>query len=313
MVNPVQGVGSIYGPSSVTPITRVASSMSGNHSGEERVTPVTGTKAVTPRPFRPTEFNVPSPREGVDPKEMEVRSRINNQGHAGAFASAMGKAQGGSYGAYASMVNGGNSSTSAQSAYNAMTGGGSSATAAASGAQSAQTVGNSAQLPALHSELGQARVELASAELGQAKSPVADQALPAGDGRINANGEFVPRSEGASPGNNQEGECETCNNRRYVDGSDDGSVSFQSPTHISPEQSGAKVRAHEQEHVVNEQMYAEREGRKVVSQNVQIFQDCCPECGTNYVSGGLTTTVTAQETEQPAPQVQNQAPVDLMV
>lgn len=87
-------------------------------------------------------------------------------------------------------------------------------------------------------------------------------------------------------------DCQTCQSRTYVDGSDDGSVSYQSPTHIAPEDSAAKVRAHEQEHVVNEQAYAQRDDREVVSQNVQIFQDICPECGTSYTSGGLTTTVT---------------------
>lgn len=90
-------------------------------------------------------------------------------------------------------------------------------------------------------------------------------------------------------------DCQTCQSRTYVDGSDDGSVSYQSPTHISPEDSAVKVRAHEQEHVVNEQAYAERDDREVVSQNVQIFQDICPECGTSYTSGGLTTTVTQEK------------------
>jgi len=31
-------------------------------------------------------------------------------------------------------------------------------------------------------------------------------------------------------------ECQTCKNRKYVDSSDDPSVSFQSPTHIGPGQ-----------------------------------------------------------------------------
>ena len=43
--------------------------------------------------------------------------------------------------------------------------------------------------------------------------------------------------------------CQTCKNRRYVDQSSDSSVSYQTPTHISPEQSAGKVMAHEREHI----------------------------------------------------------------
>ena len=32
-------------------------------------------------------------------------------------------------------------------------------------------------------------------------------------------------------------ECETCKNRKYVDGSNESDVSFKSPTHVSPEAS----------------------------------------------------------------------------
>lgn len=92
-------------------------------------------------------------------------------------------------------------------------------------------------------------------------------------------------------------ECECCKNRKYVDGSDDGSVSYQTPTHISPETSASKVMAHEQEHVTNEQVYAERDGREVVSQTVRLDSAVCPECGVSYTSGGLTTTVTADKRE----------------
>ena len=52
------------------------------------------------------------------------------------------------------------------------------------------------------------------------------------------------------------GECKTCASRTYQDKSDDPSVSFQSPTHISPQASGTAVMAHEQEHVINEKSKA---------------------------------------------------------
>lgn len=87
-------------------------------------------------------------------------------------------------------------------------------------------------------------------------------------------------------------ECLTCKNRKYVDGSDDAGVSFKTPTHVSPESSGAAVISHEQEHVSREGAKAQAEGRKVVSQSVRIFMDVCPECGRVYTSGGKTTTTT---------------------
>ncbi len=87
-------------------------------------------------------------------------------------------------------------------------------------------------------------------------------------------------------------ECLTCQNRKYVDGSDDPGVSFKAPTHVSPASSGSAVMAHEQEHVSREGAKAQAEGRKVISQSVQIFMDVCPECGRAYTSGGKTTTTT---------------------
>ena len=87
-------------------------------------------------------------------------------------------------------------------------------------------------------------------------------------------------------------ECETCRKRRYQDDSDDSVVSFQAPTSMSPAAAKSKVRSHELEHVRRENIKAEQEGKKVVSQTVQIKTDTCDECGRIYVSGGLTRTVT---------------------
>jgi len=93
--------------------------------------------------------------------------------------------------------------------------------------------------------------------------------------------------------------CQTCKNRRYVDKSSDPSVSYQTPTKISPEQAAGKVMAHEREHVTNEQARAQREDRRVVSQTVSLSTSICPECGRVYISGGVTrtTTVNNKETE----------------
>lgn len=95
-------------------------------------------------------------------------------------------------------------------------------------------------------------------------------------------------------------ECATCSSRRYVDGSDDPGVSFKTPANISPEASFSAVSSHEQEHVSNERASAQAENREVVSQNVKIFSDICPECGRTYASGGVTTTVTASKTPAPS-------------
>lgn len=94
-----------------------------------------------------------------------------------------------------------------------------------------------------------------------------------------------------------EGECQTCERRKYQDGSDDPGVSFKTPTNLSPEQAAAAVRGHEQEHVVREQAKAAREDRRVVSQSVTLHTEICPECGRVYVAGGVTRTTTAADTQ----------------
>ena len=86
-------------------------------------------------------------------------------------------------------------------------------------------------------------------------------------------------------------ECNTCNSRSYRDISNDSSVSFQSPTHLSPGPAASAVAAHEAEHVANEKAYAERDGREIISQTVRLMTSICPECKITYVSGGETRTV----------------------
>jgi len=98
-----------------------------------------------------------------------------------------------------------------------------------------------------------------------------------------------------------QGACETCANRRYVDDSDDMSVSFQTPTNIHPSVAAVKVAAHEQEHVQNEQANADRADRTITHQSVTFQYAVCPECGRFYVAGGTTRTQSvgnAEEEEQ---------------
>jgi len=94
-----------------------------------------------------------------------------------------------------------------------------------------------------------------------------------------------------------QGVCHTCENRRYVDQSDDASVSFQTPTKVSPHMAGMAVASHEQEHVRNEQANALNEGREIVSQSVTLHYDTCPECGKIYVSGGTTRTTSVGKSD----------------
>ena len=108
-------------------------------------------------------------------------------------------------------------------------------------------------------------------------------------------------------------ECETCASRRYVDQSDDSSVSFQTPTYISPEQSAALVMSHEREHVANEQARADQEGNIVISQTIALHVSTCPECNRMYVSGGTTRTVTASDSDDNQPAASSPFGIDLTV
>lgn len=89
-----------------------------------------------------------------------------------------------------------------------------------------------------------------------------------------------------------DGECQTCKNRKYQDGSDDPGVSFKSAGKINKASAEAVVRSHEYEHVNRNQAKAAREDKEIVYQSVVIKHGICPECGDTYVTGGQTTTVT---------------------
>ena len=92
-------------------------------------------------------------------------------------------------------------------------------------------------------------------------------------------------------------DCETCKHRKYQDGSDEN-VSFKAPAHISPQAAGARVRAHEGEHVNNAYKKAAENNGEVVSATVSIHMATCPECGRSYVSGGTTNTMIRYNNEE---------------
>lgn len=106
------------------------------------------------------------------------------------------------------------------------------------------------------------------------------------------------------------GECQTCKERKYMDGSNEN-VSYKAAAHISPEASGAAVRAHEGEHVANAYDKAAQKGGKVVSATVSIHTSVCPECGRTYVSGGTTNTK-IQYSNESNPYQKNQKALDAM-
>ncbi len=107
------------------------------------------------------------------------------------------------------------------------------------------------------------------------------------------------------------GECETCKNRKYQDGSDEN-VSFKAASHISPEASASRVRAHEGEHVANAYTKAAEKNGKVISASVTVFMERCPECGRTYSSGGLTRT-TIQYSDESNPYQKNQKSLDAAI
>lgn len=96
----------------------------------------------------------------------------------------------------------------------------------------------------------------------------------------------------------EDGECETCKNRKYQDESDDPGVSFKTASKVGAGSAEAAVRGHEYEHVNRNQAKAAREGKEIVYQSVIIKRAICPECGKSYVSGGETKTVTREKRDE---------------
>lgn len=85
-------------------------------------------------------------------------------------------------------------------------------------------------------------------------------------------------------------QCQTCENRKYQDGSNEADVSFKSASKVAPEAAASAVRSHEQMHVNNAYQKAEQKNGKVISATVTLHTSICPECGKTYVAGGTTRT-----------------------
>ncbi len=105
--------------------------------------------------------------------------------------------------------------------------------------------------------------------------------------KIGSDGKPEPTKEDKRVG---KAECETCKNRKYVDGSNDPGVSFKAPAHIDPSAAPGRVMGHEQEHVAHARAEGSKENKELVSVSVTLHTAVCPECGRVYVSGGETNT-----------------------
>jgi len=107
---------------------------------------------------------------------------------------------------------------------------------------------------------------------------------------INQNKEDSSKVEKRIGLKNPNEECETCENRKYQDGSDEHNVSFKAAAHIDPNAAASAVRAHENQHVSNAYKKAAQDNGKVLRASVTLHTSICPECGRSYVSGGTTNT-----------------------
>jgi hypothetical protein len=133
------------------------------------------------------------------------------------------------------------------------------------------------------------KTEVAQATTGVGAVAKSTANAPTAEAEYNRRFDRFEKTGKAASGNGVEGECQTCANRKYQDGSDDPGVSFQTPTKVSSGAAVSAVRAHEQEHVTRNAAKADREG-KTAHSTVAIHTAICPECGKSYVSGGTTTT-----------------------
>jgi hypothetical protein len=101
-------------------------------------------------------------------------------------------------------------------------------------------------------------------------------------------------------------ECQTCKNRKYVDQSNEN-VSFKTPTHISPEASFSAVSSHEQEHVSNAISKGSSGDNQLISASVTLKMAICPECGTPYIAGGVTSSLIKYVESNPYEQTRKSA------
>lgn len=129
--------------------------------------------------------------------------------------------------------------------------------------------------------------------------PFTGTELPGAESAATAEEEFnLPGDGKPAEGIEEDHECETCENRTYVDGSNENDVSFKAPGRIAPEAAASKVMAHEYEHVRNAYQEDKEEGKELVNVSVSLKTAICPECGKTYVAGGETRTTMRNGVEE---------------
>jgi hypothetical protein len=127
--------------------------------------------------------------------------------------------------------------------------------------------------------------------------------------------EDVKKDDTKKNGRVDKEECQTCKNRKYVDGSNESDVSFKSPAHINPNNAASVVMGHEQEHMANAIAEGSADNKELVSASITLKTSVCPECGRTYVSGGVTHTTirTTQESASVNPYEKRQADLDYLM
>lgn len=110
------------------------------------------------------------------------------------------------------------------------------------------------------------------------------------DGIAQATVDGARDAEAKKNGRVEKGECQTCKNRKYVDGSNESDVSFKTPAHINPNNAAAVVMGHEREHMANAVAEGNEANKELLSASISLKTSVCPECGRVYVSGGVTRT-----------------------
>lgn len=121
------------------------------------------------------------------------------------------------------------------------------------------------------------------------------------DGVAQATVDGARDAEAKKNGRVEKGECQTCKNRKYVDGSNESDVSFKTPAHINPNNAAAVVMGHEREHMANAVAEGSKANKELLSASITLKTSVCPECGRVYVSGGVTRTTMRTTTGDSAP------------
>lgn len=128
--------------------------------------------------------------------------------------------------------------------------------------------------------------------------PFSGMEIPGAEDASPVEEEFNLPGDGKTTEGIEDETCETCENRTYVDGSNESDVSFKSPGHIAPEAAASRVMAHEYEHVRNAYQEDKEKDKELVSVSVSLKTAICPECGKTYVAGGETRTTMRNGVEE---------------